>query len=302
MERKLISKGGTPHKTKSSNSLNGWIGTTLSIEIVEVRAGSNMKQILVGGPYLCILEVFVPSNNQTVWKQKSSSQFTNKPPIIFGDVFKVKNVSGEWGVDIKPGFILKVQLCKMQEKAQIHIDSTNISLEDLVVNREQQKVFILQEQTEVVLRLTLSNAQYPRGNNLTLKEIDQKEKEKEKVNGHTEKNDVSLERTISSYSLPRVIIRFSIHYHTVLGEEIRLVGSNYKLGDWDGNKAPAMKWTNGDIWVLEISFRKAFVPLEYKYALYNVHNGDVRWETNGNRKVDQIEGDFIDRSDVWDKI
>jgi hypothetical protein len=48
-----------------------------------------INYISVGGPYLCVLEVTDPTINQTVWKQKSSAQFTNKPPIIFGDVFKV---------------------------------------------------------------------------------------------------------------------------------------------------------------------------------------------------------------------
>jgi len=304
MERKISLKGGSNlHKTKSSTSLNGWTGTSLSIEIVEVREGSNKNEQLVGGPYLCILEVIDSSIHQTVWKQRSSSQFTHKPPIIFGDVFKVKNFSGEWGVDIKPGFILKVQFCKMQDKAPVQIDSTNISLEDLVVNREQQKVVPLQEgKAEVVLRLTLSNTQYPRGNTLTLSEIDQKEREKEKSNEQPEKIDVSLERTLSSYSLPRVTVKFSINYHTTDGEVVKLIGSNYKIGDWDVNNAPTMKWTYGDNWELEISFRKAFVPLEYKYAVFHTHNGNVRWENISNRKIDQIEEDFITRSDTWERL
>jgi len=295
---------GSPHRTKSSSSLNGFTGTNLSIEIVEVRESSEKKMPLVGGPYLCVFEVADPTIHQTVWKQRSSAQFTNKPPIIFGDVFKVKNFSGEWGVDIKPGFTLKVQFCKMQDKAPTPLDSQTIALEDLVVNKEQQKIISLEEgKAEVVLRLTLSNTQYPRGNTLTLNEIGIKEKEKEKANEQPDKEKPSLERTLSSYSLPRVTTRFVIHYHTVIGEDVRVVGSNYKLGDWDAFKAPTMDWHHGDIWVLEINFRKVFVPFEYKYAVVNTHHNTIRWETfTANRKVELVEEESIVKNDTWDKL
>jgi len=295
---------GSPHRTKSSSSLNGFTGTNLSIEIVEVRESTDKRMTLVGGPYLCVLEVTDPTINQTVWKQKSSAQFTNKPPIIFGDVFKVKNFSGEWGIDIKPGFTLKVQFCKMNDKAPTPLDSQIIELQDLVVNKEQQKIISLEEdKAEVVLRLTLSNTQYARGNTLTLNEIGIKEKEKEKANEQPDKEKASLERTLSSYSLPRVTVRFVIHYHTVIGEDVRVVGSNYKLGDWDALKAPIMDWHHGGVWVLELSFRKVFVPFEYKYAVVNTHLNTVRWETfPSNRKTELTEEESIIRNDTWDKL
>lgn len=292
--------------TRTSSFTSGLPGNSLSLEILEVREGKDKQPPIVGGPYVCILEVVDSTLHQTVWKQKSSAQFTSKPPIIFGDVFKVKNFSGEWSVDIKPWFILKIQFCKMQEKNPIQIDSGVLELQHLVVNKEQQKIIPLEAgKAEVVIRLTLSNTQYPRGNTLTLNEIDHKEKAKEEKN-HEPAETVAhnqLERTLSSYSLPRVTIRFSIHYHTNSGEDVRIVGSNYKLGDWDASKAPVLQWTHGDVWVLEISFRKVFIPLEYKYVVYNNHNGGVRWENvPANRKVEATEEDFVSRSESWEKL
>jgi len=314
MDKKFFTKPSGNHSSGSTHNRpvrnfsfsNGQSGNSLSVEILEVREGTDNTPI-VGGPYVCLLEVIDPSSiQQILWKQKSSAQFTSKPPIIFGDIFKVKSLSGEWCIDIRPGFTLKIQLCKVSEKALTPLDSATIELQDLVVNKEQQKVIPLEVgKAEVVLRMTLSNAQYPRVNALTLREIDQKEKEKgEKTQEQNEPSiheEKSLQQALS-YSLPRVKVRFCIHYHTNPGEDLRVVGSNYKLGDWDPFKAGILEWTNGDFWVLEISFRKAFIPFEYKYIVCNNHNGVVRWENIKNRKVEVTESEFIDRSEVWEKL
>jgi len=302
----VISPSANHSKVTRSSSANGFNGTTLAIEIIEVQEGTNNKPI-VGGPYLCVLEVVDPSNNQIVWKQKSSSQFTAKPPIIFGDAFKVKNFAGDWGLDIKPGYVLKVQLCMMMEdKVMVQMDSARVELKDLVVNKEQIESIILEEgNAQVILRLTLSNSQYPRGNTLTLSEINSKEMEKaQEKTEETEKERGTLERTMSmsSYSLPRVTVRFSIHYHTNNGEDVRVIGSNYKLGDWDPWKASIMEWTSGDIWVLELSFRKVFIPFEYKYVVLNNHHGASRWESISNRRMDVADREFINRFETWDKL
>jgi len=312
MEKKIGVKGSANHTSTSphnrpiraSSLTNGTLGNNLSVEILEVREGKDKQNQIVGGPYICMLEVIDPSIHQTLWKQKTSAQFTTKPPIIFGDVFKVKTFSGEWSVDIKAGFVLKIQLCKMLDKTLSQIDSAVIELSELVINKEQQKVIPLDfAKAEVVLRLTLSNTQYPRGNTLTLSEIDHKEKEKEEEKEEKPQPLHQIERSLSSYSLPRVNVKFSIHYHTHPGEDVRVVGSNYKLGDWDASKAAVLEWTHGDMWVLEVSFRKAFVPFEYKYVVFNNHNGSVRWENvPSNRKLETADEEFITRSEIWEKL
>jgi len=301
---------GSPHVTHSSSprqkvTSTAFAGTNLQIEVVEVREAPDKKASLVGGPYVCILEVTDPSVHQTVWKQKSSAQFTNKPPIYFGDIFKVKNLSGDWGVDIKPGYSLKVHLTG--NKSDKQLDSASLELEDLIVNKEQQKVLPLPDgNAEVVLRLTPSNTQYPRGNHLTLSEIAKKEKEKEEKEKEKEaepqsgEDKSSVQRT-ASYRLPSIIVRFSIIYNTVPDEQLRVVGSGPKLGDWDANKSPTMSWTEGGVWRLEVPFRKAYFPFEYKYVVFNSRDASVRWESVPNRKVELSSDDLVNRDDAWDK-
>jgi hypothetical protein len=280
---------------------------------MEVR-GTEKQGILVGGPYQCILEVFDDHIHQTLWKQKSSAQFTTKPPIIFGDIFKVKNVNGDWGLDIKPEYLLKVQFCKVEEKHVVQLDSGTICLESLIVNKDNIKEVKLDEgKAVVVLKLNISNSHYPRTNTFTLGEIAAKErekeaakeKEKEAAKETTAENHrpQTLTRT-SSYHLPRIGIKFSIHYQTVPGEEVRIVGAHSKLGDWDPWKAPVLEWTNGGVWVKEIGFRKASFPVEYKYVVVNPNNGSVSWETVGNRKVeysDDLPESFF-RNDHWNTL
>jgi len=315
VDKKFGNKGtshpiASPYSKIRSSSIEEFHPTTLSIEIMEVKQGMDKNEPIVGGPYVCILEVTDSTLNQTLWKQKSSAQFTTKPPIIFGDVFKVKTSSGDWGVDIKPGFQLRVQLCKVEDKSLIQIDSGVFQLQDLVVNKEQKEDILLGEKkAEMVLRLSLSNSQYPRGNTFTLHEIHSKEKEKEKAQERAteemeKEGGSAIQRTTSmssTYSLPRVSVRFSINYHTNPGEDIRVVGSNYKLGDWEASKAPILEWTHKDIWVAELSFRKVFLPFEYKYVVYDNNTGSTRWETIPNRKVDVTEEDMIDRPEIWDQ-
>ena len=76
-----------------------------------------------------------------------------------------------------------------------------------------------------------------RGTSLTLRELGQKEKEKEEKEKEKEKEPTLVEQPAemqrtTSFHLPIVVVRFSISYHTVPGEEVRIVGSNPKLGDW----------------------------------------------------------------------
>jgi hypothetical protein len=64
-----------------------------------------------------------------------------------------------------------------------------------------------------------------------------------------------------------------------------------------------MDWHHGGVWVLELSFRKVFVPFEYKYAVVNTHLNTVRWETfPTNRKTELTEEESIIRNDTWDKL
>lgn len=88
-------------------------------------------------------------------------------------------------------------------------------------------------------------------------------------------------------------VTFAMHYRTNDGEEIRVVGNQWKLGQWDPNRAAPMtlmnKHTNDPVWVgyvdLDFPLRQ---PLEYKYVLLNSATGShgtrfKEWEPCANR-------------------
>ena len=47
------------------------------------------------------------------------------------------------------------------------------------------------------------------------------------------------------------------------GEVHKIVGGHPSLGDWDINAAPAMEWSDGDVWSLDVSV-PAGSNLEFK--------------------------------------
>ncbi len=99
----------------------------------------------------------------------------------------------------------------------------------------------------------------------------------------------------------RMHIRFSIHYQTQLGQNIRLVGSSPELGGWDPFRAPPMAFTPGGHWILQAEFPGKTPPaFAYKYCLLHP-GGGVEWEIGDNREWPADAGKLARFSvyDVW---
>ena len=76
-------------------------------------------------------------------------------------------------------------------------------------------------------------------------------------------------------------IRCNIHYPTVWGEAIYVVGSCPELGIWDPAKAVRMKYFPGDEWKTEVIFHGLNgLEFEYKYILKNEYafRYNHRWD------------------------
>lgn len=103
-----------------------------------------------------------------------------------------------------------------------------------------------------------------------------------------------------------VTVTFSIPYHTMFGDELRVVGSAASLGDWDPSRAAAMEWTDGHVWVttvdLELFQETSGKPVEYKYVLMS--NGHVKeWEPSGNHSAFQpTSGSSLVCHNVWGQL
>jgi len=254
------------------------------------------------GPFQIVLEVMEGSSH--IWKQKTNPQMLKNLPVLFGDYFKVK--SGE-GPEIKAGAQLHLYLTKSDAPGDTEqiIDSTVFSLDDLRVNRTEEKVISFDNRSgELHLNLTLSNTQYPRNSDITLKDLTDDKTKMIPVTPDSPNRLQKSELTESQsniYSLPKITVRFGIHYHTGDGEQMRIVGSDGKLGSWDLYKAPILNWDQG-FWSIEITFRRSYLPLEYKYVVYNVHTGQSRWEQSANRKLDGAFEECLEQRDVWDSV
>ena len=63
-------------------------------------------------------------------------------------------------------------------------------------------------------------------------------------------------------------INFHIKYHTVLGEELFILGNNFYLGDNDPSKAVKLSWYDEDYWRGSVNFPDDFDDeIHYRYIL-----------------------------------
>ncbi|MBU0606152.1 MAG: 4-alpha-glucanotransferase [Candidatus Omnitrophica bacterium] len=97
-------------------------------------------------------------------------------------------------------------------------------------------------------------------------------------------------------------VHCNIHYPTVWGEAIYVVGSCPELGIWDPAKAVRMKYFPGDEWKTEVIFHGLNgLEFEYKYILKN-EDGRIDWEAGSNRAFFAQDRDEIDLRDSWCNI
>ncbi len=54
---------------------------------------------------------------------------------------------------------------------------------------------------------------------------------------------------ITCYFIPQ----FSLALQVAFGEVHKIVGGHASLGDWNVDAAPAMQWSDGDVWSLDVT-------------------------------------------------
>jgi len=290
----------SPH-VKKSNSIVGFgspsvqnthTHTSLALEVLEMKPNSlRLDDKRDKGSYQIILEVTEGSSQ--IWRQRTHAQELKNPSIVFGDYFKVKPTEGM--PEIKAGAELHVSLVK-EGSAERIIDRSNFVLDELRVNTTEEKVISFDNQSaDLVMNLTLSNTQYPRNSQITLKDLTEEEDK-----NRLQKSELSESQTNLPGFSPKITVKFGVHYNTFPGESIRIVGSDGRLGSWDIHRAPTMNYENG-YWSIEISFSRSYLPLEYKYAVYSENSGNSMWESCANRTLEGGNEDFILRDDAWNQ-
>ena len=79
-------------------------------------------------------------------------------------------------------------------------------------------------------------------------------------------------------------IMFSIKYDTTFGEEVGILGSIEKLGNWNQSGIFYLNWNNGNIWTGEIGIESPPKDFEFKFVI-SFNRYVKRWENGDNNKV-----------------
>lgn len=77
---------------------------------------------------------------------------------------------------------------------------------------------------------------------------------------------------------------FRTTHQVQYGEVIKVVGQGPQLGKWEVGRAPAMEWSEGDNWCLEVDLSPGLT--DFKCAVVRQDGSVVCWEPGANRTVE----------------
>ena len=97
-------------------------------------------------------------------------------------------------------------------------------------------------------------------------------------------------------------IIYQMQYQTFMGQELGVIGSISQIGNWDQGNATKLRWTDGNIWIVDI-YLNGITEFEYKF-IFIENNWVKTWEDGNNRfynfneikgRLDNgnVNGDFI---------
>ena len=75
-------------------------------------------------------------------------------------------------------------------------------------------------------------------------------------------------------------VQFRIGYQTQVGEDLFIVGSHKKMGEWNQHHALPMQWSDGGNWFTDLELPAGGVVF-YKYVVKQA-NGAYRWQEGAN--------------------
>lgn len=98
-------------------------------------------------------------------------------------------------------------------------------------------------------------------------------------------------------------VRFMIKKQVEFGEVLRMVGGHESMGGWSLRKSPALKWSEGDVWVsddMELPVDGVYV---YKYVVTDANDAGkpVAWQKGNNQVLTLMPGDapLLVAQDDW---
>jgi len=89
------------------------------------------------------------------------------------------------------------------------------------------------------------------------------------------------------YPLNKII--FSIDYNSLFGEEVGILGSSPKLGQWRLSEALLLKWNFGNMWTGEINVEvEDLQDFEFKFVI--IENNKIKYWESGNNNIVNFTG------------
>ena len=148
---------------------------------------------------------------------------------------------------------------------------------------EQKDEKVIIETSADLYKLPISTIKNTKVYNFKGKYFDQIYEEALKIERSGGLNNFSISNFLKKDIRINSII-FEMKYQTQIGQELGVIGSLEKLGNWNQDKALSMGWTEGNVWTKEIVY-DGKTDFEYKYIF--VAGGKVqRWEDGLNRKFE----------------
>ncbi|CAG9333759.1 unnamed protein product [Blepharisma stoltei] len=102
------------------------------------------------------------------------------------------------------------------------------------------------------------------------------------------------------------MFHFRIHYKTLFGERIVIVGSEEFLGNWDPYKGLELEWSAGNYWNVSIPIGEGEISsIDYKYVC--IKRNQLVWEGGPNRVLRVEDGEkkgsilVFNREDYWQR-
>lgn len=95
-------------------------------------------------------------------------------------------------------------------------------------------------------------------------------------------------------------ITLNIHYQTISGQDLYVIGASKMLGQWDANNAQKMNYQGEGFWTVTLQTSQKKGKIEYKY-LMKEDSGHVRWEwgPNHNIEIENIQSENVFIDDIW---
>jgi len=91
---------------------------------------------------------------------------------------------------------------------------------------------------------------------------------------------MTARKKISKHPFPT---QFQLHFASVWGQQVFIVGSCKELGLWNLANAFKMEWTIGNIWKLEIGLFEG----NHQYKYFVSDGNTITWEKRNNRTVEE---------------